>query len=60
MATWCGRCAQLVLVLIQRGKKVPEGLTPAEDISQFEQIASHPVGGGLRYEIVCTAEVTSY
>ncbi len=27
----------------QRGKKVPEGLTTADDITNFQQIASHPV-----------------
>ena len=27
---------------MQRGKKAPEGLTPAEQISDFQQIASHP------------------
>ena len=29
---------------LQRGKKPPEALTSAEDISNFQQIASHPVG----------------
>ena len=28
---------------VQRGKKVPEGLTSADDIGGFLQIASHPV-----------------
>ena len=27
----------------QRGKKVPEGLTAPEDISNFQLVASHPV-----------------
>ena len=27
----------------QRGKKVPEGLVPAEEIANFQQVASHPV-----------------
>ncbi len=33
----------MILLVLQRGKKVPEGLTSAEEISKFEQIASHPV-----------------
>lgn len=38
-----GLVLYLSVVVLQRGKKVPEGLTPAEDISKFEQLASHPV-----------------
>ena len=32
----------MVFVYTQRGKKAPEGLTPAEQVSDFQQIASHP------------------
>ena len=37
----------------QRGKKVPEGLTTTEEISNFHQLATHPVRLSTSCNLLC-------